>query len=176
MKSLKLILVLFVALLFSSCDSTRVTVDTNQDYFNSSYYDYNYMDRFYSNNPYFFHNQVWYDDYGMIQYYHNHPYYIRYCRERGINPYRGRSNQNYYYNGRRVTRDANYYPKLRRESNSNIRRTNNYRTNRSNTNIRRTNTNVRRTNNTNIRKTNTMQRRNQTRPVSRKNTSSRRGG
>lgn len=158
MKQFKLIFALFIALSFGSCDSTRVTVTS--DNFNHSMYDYNYMHQLYNTNPYFFQYQTYYDTFGYQYYYYQHPYYIRYCRERNIKPYypnRGRSNQNY-INTRRITRDVDYRPTIRRTNTT-----------------RRTNTNYRRTNTT--RRTNTNYRRPQVkRPTTRPNNNRSRGG
>jgi len=154
MKHFKIILILFFALSFSSCN---VTQRLEAQKFEDRMYNYGYIHQLYITNPTFFHYQTYYDAFGNQYYYYQHPYYIRYCRERNIIPYypsnqnyinRGRSNQN--YNGNRqntnlrrtntVKDSRGDYPKLRR-TNTRVKTTpvNRTRVN-TNTNVRRQNT------------------------------------
>jgi len=155
MKHLKLILILFFALTFSSCN---VTKRLEAQKFENRTYNYNYIHQLYITNPHHFHYQTYYDSFGNQYYYYQHPYYIRYCKERKIRPYypnRGRSNQDY---NNRGENNVNYIP------------------NRVNKTPRRTKTNSRPTNTKPTTRPTTSPSTNRSGTTKRKKTSSRRGG
>ena len=154
MKHFKIILVLFFALSFSSCN---VTQRLEAQKFEDRMYNYSYIHQLYITNPYFFHYQTYYDAFGYQHYYYQHPYYLRYCRERNITPYyptnqnynnnRGRNNQDYNnqnYNNNRGKNNQDYAP-TRTETNFRRTSVNNVKpsTRPTNTNVRRKNTSKR---------------------------------
>lgn len=69
MRKIKILLVVFIMMLMTSCDALQVTVGSD-NYMDRNPYNYNRIDMVYRQNP-----QYFYDNY------YNHPYYIRYKRD-----------------------------------------------------------------------------------------------
>ena len=80
MKKIKLLLVVFIMVLMTSCDALQVTAMSGYD-INEYPYNYNRIDRIYRQNPQYFYDTYYIDSYGNMMYYNNHPYFIRYQQD-----------------------------------------------------------------------------------------------
>jgi hypothetical protein len=80
MKKIKLLLVVFIMVLMTSCDALQVTATSGYD-INEYPYNYNRIDRIYRENPQYFYDTYYMDSYGNMVYYNNHPYFLRYQQD-----------------------------------------------------------------------------------------------